>query len=98
MTTSQSGLKPLTFPIRLSPQPQTPPRYSLNVQRKDGSSLTCADPKYTRVLLALMDMQAVMGGAACHWGGPSAFAELMSALYGLVLERSHKQSQPWYEI
>ena len=31
-----------------------------------------------------MNMNAVMGGAACHWGGPSAFAEIMSAIHGIM--------------
>ena len=29
----------------------------------------------TRALVALMDVHAVVGGAACHWGGPAAQAD-----------------------
>ena len=45
-----------------------------------------ADPRATRALVALMDQHAVIGGAAAHWGGPSAFAETMSALFGIFSE------------
>ena len=45
-----------------------------------------------------MDMNAVMGGAASHWGGPSAFAELMSATHGLMFNESKKAKKPWFEL
>ena len=31
-----------------------------------------------------MNMNAVVGGAACHWGGPSAFSEIMSSIHGIA--------------
>jgi transketolase len=31
-----------------------------------------------------MNMNATVGGAACHWGGPSAYAEMMSAIHGVM--------------
>jgi transketolase len=52
------------------------------------------DPRATRALVALMDLEAVNGGAACHWGGPSAFAEIMSAIHGLMFAT---QGRPWHE-
>jgi len=45
-----------------------------------------ADPKAARSLLALMNMHAVIGGAACHWGGPSGIAEILSALHQTIFE------------
>ena len=59
----------------LAPAPQQKPHYEC-----DGFS----DPRALRALVALMDMEAVLGGAASHWGGPAALAELVSATYGLV--------------
>ncbi|MDH4468578.1 MAG: transketolase C-terminal domain-containing protein [Bacteriovoracaceae bacterium] len=44
------------------------------------------DPRAIRSCLALMDQAAVNGGSACHWGGPSALAELLSALYANVYQ------------
>jgi len=60
------------------------PRFAATVRRADGSSLDVADPVATRVLLALMNMDATLGGAACHFGGPAAFAELMSSVHGIM--------------
>src|SRR5437870_393200 len=48
-------------------------------------------------MVALMDMNAVLGGAASHWGGPSAFAELMSAVHGLMFHSAKQAGKPWYE-
>ena len=56
-----------------------------------------ADPKATRALLACMDMSAALGGAASHWGGPSAFAEIMSALYAFVFAEAEEKKAPWFE-
>ena len=82
----------------LASQTKDDPQYSVCVTTKAGRKLVLADPRITRVTLALMDMQAVLGGAASHWGGPSAFAELTSALYGLVFHQANKKSFPWYEL
>lgn len=73
----------LTIPNPLAGNPGRP-RFAATVVRRDGSRLEVASPVATRLLVALMDMHAVMGGAACHWGGPAAFAELMSAIHGLM--------------
>lgn len=45
-----------------------------------------------------MDMQAQMGGAASHFGGPSAFAEIMSALHALMFDQGHKEKKEWHEL
>lgn len=39
-----------------------------------------------------MDMEAQLGGAASHFGGPSAFAELMSATFGIMFADAQKTS------
>ena len=51
------------------------------------------DPRATRALVALMDVHAVNGGAACHWGGPAAFAEIMAAIHGIMFA---VKDRPWH--
>jgi transketolase len=41
-----------------------------------------------------MNVHAVNGGAACHWGGPAAFAEINAAVHGLMFSTS---GRPWYD-
>lgn len=77
----------LAYPNPLAGNPPGAPRWGATVRRADGSSLTVADPVATRLLVSLMDMNAVMGGAACHFGGPAALAELMSSIHGLMFAR-----------
>ena len=74
------------------------PRYSVTLSLSNGETLCLADPKATRAMLALMNMEAVMGGAACHWGGPSAFLEITTALMGCIFHQSKKQSQLWHDL
>ena len=69
------------------------PKYSCKVVLSNGSEIFISDPKAVRSMLALMDMQAVLGGAASHWGGPSAFLEIFSVLIGFIFH----QSKNWYE-
>jgi len=52
------------------------------------------DPRATRALVALMDVHAVVGGAACHWGGPAAFAEINAAIHGLLFS---ERNRAWYD-
>ena len=59
-------------------------------------SLAC--PNSTRALVALMDMEAALGGAASHFGGPAAFAEILSATYGWMFLQGDKQGRPWHEL
>jgi transketolase len=81
----------------LAPTPEKDPVYSLSVTYQ-GEALTAADPKALRALIALMDMHALIGGAASHFGGPSAFAELMSATFALMFRESKKANKPWHEL
>src|SRR3712207_1300686 len=90
--------KPLSKPLLLADTPAKDPQFSATVKLASGDTIKVADPKATRALVALMDMSAVMGGAASHWGGPSAFAELMSAAHGIIFHEARKARQPWHEI
>ena len=74
-------LKTLNIPSRLADTPQSAPKYAVTVKNVAGTDVTVADPNATRAAVALMNLLAVTGGAACHWGGPAAFAEIMAACH-----------------
>jgi len=86
-------LSPQKLKSRLAPTPGAP-RYSATVKNAAGQAVTLADPRATRALVALMDVHAVIGGAACHWGGPAAFAEVNAAVHGLMFATA---GRPWFE-
>ncbi len=87
-------LAPLNIPSKLAPTPAGPPKYAVKVKNAKGEEVVLGDPKATRALVALMDTEAVNGGAACHWGGPAAFAEIMAAIHGLMFAT---KDRPWHE-
>lgn len=91
-------LKTLPVPQKLASNPANDPRYGVEVQLSSGSKEKFSDPQAVRAMIALMDMQAVIGGAASHWGGPSAFAELMSAVHGVMYSESERQKKQWHEV
>src|SRR5262245_53156346 len=93
-TVEAPPLKPLSIPSRLADTPARPPKYFVTVKNAAGNPVVLADPNATRALLALMDVHAVNGGAACHWGGPAAFAEIMSALHGVMFATT---GRPWHQ-
>lgn len=88
------ALKPLAVKTRLAPTPKAAPKHSVTVKNAAGQSVTLGDPRATRALVALMNVHAVNGGAACHWGGPAAFAELNAAIHGLMFATQGRQ---WHE-
>lgn len=92
---STQSTDPINRPARLAKNPSGNPKFSSSVQLASGKEVAVADPTATRAMVALMDMQAVMGGAASHFGGPSAFAEIMSAVYGVAFSGEGKGE--WYE-
>src|SRR5579872_6630589 len=87
-------LKPLKLKSRLAPTPTNAPKFSVTVKNAAGENVVLGDPRATRALVALMDVHAVNGGAACHWGGPAAFAEIMAAIHGIMFAT---KGRPWYE-
>src|SRR6266705_1765555 len=87
-------LTPLPLKSRLAPAPVRPPKYAVTVKNARGEKVVLGDPRATRALLALMDVYAVNGGAACHWGGPAAFAEIMAAIHGVLFAT---QGRLWHE-
>jgi transketolase len=86
-------LKPLVLKSRLAGTPGLP-KFSSMVKNAAGQEVALGDPRATRALIALMDVHAVNGGAACHWGGPAAFAEINAAVHGLMFSI---QGRPWHE-
>lgn len=91
-------MEKLKIPQRLHGNPSQKPLLSAQVKTKEGETLDVACPKATRGLVALMDMQAVIGGAASHFGGPSAFAEIMSSIHGYMFNTAQKNEKSWYEL
>jgi transketolase len=87
-------LAPLNLKSRLAATPHAVPKYSVKVKGVTGAEVTLADPRATRALVALMDVHAVVGGAACHWGGPAAFAEMNAAVHGIMFAT---QGREWHE-
>jgi transketolase len=87
-------LKPLTLKSRLASTPNRPPTYAVKVKNLAGQEVVVADPRATRALVALMNVHAVVGGAACHWGGPAAFAEINAAVHAILFA---VQDRPWHE-
>ncbi len=89
-------LTALKIQTKLATTPTKKPLYAVEVQNNKNESVTLADPRATRALLALMNQHAVIGGAACHWGGPAAFAEMMSALHGIMFAKKNYNGE-WYD-
>ncbi len=86
------NITPLPVKSNLAGTPSTPPVYKTEVKNINGEDDILADPRATRTLLLLMNQHAVIGGAACHWGGPSAFAEIMSSIHCIMFKKSK-----WYD-
>ena len=96
MTTTQP-VSPLPVTNRLAGTPKNRPRFASTVQLGSGEAVPVADPRATRAMVALMDMNAQHGGAASHYGGPAAFAELMSAAHGLMFHYSARNKVEWHQ-
>ncbi len=87
-------LKPQNLKSKLAGTPTGAPRYPVVVKNAAGADVTLGSPVATRALVALMDVHAVNGGAACHWGGPAAFAEVNAAIHGVMFATT---GRPWHE-
>lgn len=93
-----SSIKPLSIKNKLHGNPSSALRWTHTVKTGSGENLEVACTRSTRAMIALMDMAAVQGGAACHFGGPSAFAEIMSAIHGFMFWKSEKNKKQWHEM
>nr|WP_295901067.1 transketolase C-terminal domain-containing protein [uncultured Bdellovibrio sp.] len=90
--------EPIQIKTKLAGNPSQEPQFKTFVKSKDGRQIPVVDPRSTRALVSLMDMNAVLGGAASHYGGPAALAELMSALHGHVFDVAAREKKQWYDL
>lgn len=91
-------MKPIHRKTKLAGNPASHPKYFAEAKLSNGEALKLADPTATRALVSMMDMQAVLGGAASHFGGPSAFAEIMSATHAYMFHQAQKNNKVWHEL
>lgn len=91
-------IAPLQIKNKLAGHENKKPQFASTIQLAQGRKTEAVDPKATRALVALMDMYAVLGGAASHYGGPAALAELMSALHAVVFDQAEAQKKNWFDI
>ena len=96
-------IKPLQVKNHLAPQPSlslpnSKPLFSVAAKNQKNETLDFCDPKATRAMVALMDMNAVLGGAASHYGGPAALAEIWSALHGIIFNESNNKKKNWFDL
>ena len=66
----EQQLIPLNIPQKLAPTPKNLPKYQKAVKNLKGEEVILADPKATRAFVALMNQNAVTGGAAAHTARP----------------------------
>jgi len=90
--------QPLPLHTKLAGNPVQAPQFSVTIKGKNNEPLPVVDPRSTRALVSLMDMNAVIGGAASHYGGPAAFAELMSGLHAVVFEEARAKAINWHQL
>lgn len=83
-------IKPIKLKNKLAATPAGELKYSVKLK----NNILLADPRVTRALVALMDQHATIGGAAAHWGGPAAFAEIISAVHGIMFQNKNEN---WYD-
>ena len=85
---SMTQITPLQIKNHLAPSKNLKPHFAVSLKKSGGETLEVSDPKAIRSLISLMDMNAVLGGAASHYGGPAALAEMWSVLHAVSGERS----------
>jgi len=90
--------QPLKIKSQLHDNPSGAPQWAQDVKIASGETLALPCPVATRAMVALMDMEAVIGGAASHFGGPAAFAEMMSSVHGLMYHQAKAAGKPWHEL
>jgi len=91
-------LEPIPTKNPLAGNPIHELQFKIEIQNRSGSKISVADPRATRAMIALMDMNAVLGGAASHYGGPAAMAEMKSALYGYIFDEVKSIGKQWFDF
>ncbi len=93
-----SSVQPLAIQTSLHGNPTSAPLWGRQIKNSLGEAITVSDPQAVRAMISLMNMGAVQGGAACHFGGPSAFAEMMAALFGFMFDQAQRKNVPWHQL
>lgn len=75
------------MPRKIGLSPKSVPTFHTTLR----SGRVTSDPKVIRAFIALMNQNAIIGGAAAHWGGPSAFTEINCILHSIFFEKSGHQ-------
>ncbi|MAF89659.1 MAG: transketolase [Bdellovibrionaceae bacterium] len=83
---------------RLAKNPKSCAIYNQELKLKSGETIQLSDPDVNRAFVACMDMSAVLGGAASHYGGPAAFAEINSVIYGYAFHKAKQDKKEWSEL
>ena len=96
-------IKPLQVKNKISDQHSNQPIFSEKIELKTNNhfglgTIETSDPDAIRALVALMDMGAVLGGAACHYGGPAALAEIWSVMHSVCFSIAKTQSKKWTDL
>lgn len=92
------SLSPIEKVNKLANPQSLEPQFFNVVQSSHLGEISVSDTKALRAMVALMDMQAVMGGAASHWGGPSAIAEIISSLFAYSFNEAKSKDKNWNEL
>lgn len=97
-TVEAPALKAIELKSRLADTPSGDPKYFIELTSASGKTIKVADPRATRAVVACMNVHAVVGGAACHWGGPAALAEVNAAIHAIMFEEAKASGKPWHQL
>ena len=95
---SMTQITPLQIKNHLAPSKNLKPHFAVTLKKSSGDTLDVSDPKAIRSLISLMDMNAVLGGAASHYGGPAALAEIWSVLHALTFQKAESQGKNYFDL
>ena len=95
---SHFSLKNITPQLNLAKEPSKRLKFFVPFKDSKGQMFYLADPKVLRAFIACMDMEAALNGAASHWGGPSAFVEIIASAQALIFEKAREKSTPWFKL
>ncbi len=93
-----TNILPLQVKNFLATQSNVKPQFPISLKNLNNDTIDFCDPKATRAMVALMDMNAVLGGAASHYGGPAALAEVWSAVHGLIFHEANQLKKNWFDL
>lgn len=95
---SMTQITPLQIKNHLAPSKNLKPHFAVTLKKSSGDPIEVSDPRAIRSLISLMDMNAVLGGAASHYGGPAALAEIWSVLHALTFQKAEVQGKNYFDL